>query len=195
MKYIAVVLLIISGAGLSDTFDLVPAADTYTLPSGGCYGALNYMQIANKPASGHPDERAMMLWDLSEHMGATATSATLYINIFFQCPSGAGTYTEFYNATEPWDESWSGAHVQHGSTSWRSYHYSNSGWVGVDVSDLVQAWLDGTIENHGVVLQVAGIYPWTKFHSRETSANSPYLRLEFPQALNPDTWGAIKATF
>ncbi len=195
MKYIKIVLLIVAGVGLSDTFDLLPVEDTYTLPSGGCYGSLNYLQIANKPASGHPDERAMMLWDLSEHMGATATNATLYINIFFQCPSGAGTYTEFYHATESWNESWSGAHVQHGSTSWQSYHYSTQGWVGVDVTDLVQAWLDGTIENHGVVLQVAGVYPWTKFHSRETSSNSPYLRLEFPEALEQDTWGSIKAVF
>jgi len=195
MKYMVIVLLIIAGVGLSDTFDLVPVADTYTLPSGGCYGDLNNLQIANKPASGHPDERAMMMWDLSEYMGATATSATLYINIYFQCASGAGTFTEFYSATEHWDESWSGAHVQHSLTLWQSFHYSTLGWVGVDVTNLVQTWLDGTIDNHGIVLQVAGVYPWTKFHSRENSSNSPYLRLVFPMALEQDTWGAIKAVF
>ena len=183
----------ITGLTAGGTVDLLPSDDTFTKPAGGCNGSLNHLDLANRPSSGHPDERVMILWDLSEYMGATVESATLYTNAFFQCPSGAGTFTKFYHATESWDESWSGAHVQHGTTSWLSHHYSTLGWTGVDVTDLVQEWLGGSIENHGIVLQVSGVYPWTKFHSREVSGNSPYLRLELPEALNQGTWGSIKA--
>lgn len=194
MKYTIVLLMMIAGAVVCETFEVQPVADTYTIPGGGNFGSRNYMTIANRPAGGRPDRRAMLLWDLSEYMGGTVTTATLYINIFHQC-GGAGIFTEFYNATQSWDESWSGAHVQHGTTPWQSHHYSGLGWTGVDVTDLVQAWLDGAIANHGVVLRVAGVYPCTRFYSRETAphGHSPYLKLKFPLVLEHSSWGSIKA--
>jgi hypothetical protein len=178
---------------MTATVQLPPAADTYTLPSGGCWGSETHLQVANKPASGHPDERAMLMWDLEDWSGATVTSAEMRLNIFFQCPSGQGTYVEVYAVTEEWDESWSGSHASRGTEVWATHHFEDLGWDTVDITDLVQAWVDGEMDNHGLVMVVDGVYPWTKFHSREASQGQPCLELEADLAFDQTTWAGVKA--
>lgn len=171
-----------------------PQADTYTMPSGGCWGTETHLQIANKPAVGHPDERVMIRWDLEEWSGSDVSSAEVFLNAYFQCPSGQGTYVEVFAVTEDWDESWSGAHAQHGTEVWATHHFDDLGWDSVDITGLVQAWVDGGLENYGLVMVVDGTYPWTKFHSREASQNRPYLELELDLAFDGSTWAGIKAS-
>jgi hypothetical protein len=179
----------------AETVSLDPVADTFTTPSGGCHGTEETLDIANKASAGHPDERTMLVFDLSDYAGRTLISATLNLNAYFQCPSGTGTNTQLFAAEQAWDETWSGTHVSHTSQIWQSYHFLGLGWHHLDVTDLVAEWLSGSFVNHGFVIQVDGVYPYTRFHSRETS-NSPYLTLEMEElALGADTWAGIKSCF
>lgn len=55
-------------------------------------------------------------------------------------------------------------------------------WVTFDVTSLVQAWLDGTIENHGVVLTqlaevIAGGQKAAAVFDSSSGANRPYLEI------------------
>jgi hypothetical protein len=191
-KHIAL-LAVMTALASAETVTLEADMDTYTLPTGGCFGASGELWHANKPAVGHPDERVMVHFDLSGYTESDLESATLHMKVFFQCPSGQGTFSHVLAVTEPWDESWSGTHAACGTTVYQSYHFLGMGWHELDVTALVEDWLDGSLANQGLVLKVIGIYPWTKFRSRET-AFAPYLTIEIDeQALESTTWGGIKA--
>jgi len=190
------VLLILTAFAFGEIIVLDPVADTYTLPAGGCFGTSNELLLANKSSSGHPDERTMILWDLSAYEGRCVNSATLKVNVFFQCPSGQGTYTQIYAVTESWDESWSGAHASCAASPAVSYHFTGTGWHEIDVTELVSQWLSCELDNCGLVLKVAGVYPYTKFRSRETGANGPLLEVDLEQqALEAVSWAGVKSSF
>ncbi|MCK5131287.1 MAG: DNRLRE domain-containing protein [Candidatus Sabulitectum sp.] len=190
------VLLIFTALLFGETVSLNAVADTYTLPAGGCFGTSNTLLIANKSASGHPDERTMILWDLSAYQGRSVNSAALKINAFFQCGSGQGTNTKVYAGTQIWDESWSGTHVSCAVDPVAVYHFVGLGWHQIDITGLVSQWLSGGVDNCGLVLKVAGVYPYTKFHSRETGANGPILVLDLEeQNLDAMTWTGVKFSF
>ena len=190
-----VLSLLITLVAFAETVTLQPTADTYTIPAGGCFGNQNQILCANKSSAGHPDERMMLLWDLSEYSDRELTSAFLNLNVFYQCGSGSGTVTSFFAATEAWDESWSGSHVSIESTQSGGYHFLGYGWCQVGVDALVQRWLSGEISNFGLVFKVNGTYPYTKCYSRETDS-SPYLELCFGEnAIEANTWAGIKRTW
>ncbi|PIE52026.1 hypothetical protein CSA37_08685 [Candidatus Fermentibacteria bacterium] len=195
MKTSVIILMIAAIAVMAETVTVNPSADTYTIPAGGNFGSQNKIQCANKPAAGHPDERMMFLFDLSAYAGRTVESAVLNLEVFFQCGSGSGTNTQFFAATQSWDESWSGAHVSIESSPSGTYHFSGIKWHQIDVTDLVQRWVDGEIDNYGIVFKVLGTYPWTKCYSRETT-HSPFLELTMSgNALSSNTWAGIKSTW
>ena len=194
MKNIALIFLFALLA-FAETVTVQPMADTYTIPAGGCFGNENEILCANVSSAGHPDERMMLLWDFGEYSGRDVTSALLNLNVFFQCPSGSGTMTQFFALTEDWDESWSGSHVSTEATLSGSYHFLGLGWCQVEIGALVQRWLSGEISNFGIVFKVNGAYPYTKCYSRETG-DSPYLELTFSEnALEANTWAGIKGTW
>jgi len=189
------ILLTAALAVMGETVTVQPAADTYTIPAGGCFGSENAIMCANKPSAGHPDERMLLLFDLTEYQGREVVSAEVNLDVFFQCGSGSGTNTEFYAAAEEWDESWSGAHVSIEASPSGDYHFIGMTWHQIEIGSLVQRWLDGEIPNYGVVFKVNGTYPWTKCYSRET-AYSPFLELELAEnAFSTCTWAGIKRTW
>jgi len=188
-------VLLIAYVGIAETVTVMPSADTYTVPSGGRFGFGNEILCANKSSAGHPDERMLLLFDLSEYAGEDVISAELNLDVFYQCGSGSGTVTQFFGATEEWDENWSGAHVSIESSSSGSYHFLGYGWSQVDISSLVQRWLAGEIPNYGLVFKVVGTYPFTKCYSRETT-HSPFLELTLNEnAFEANTWAGIKKTW
>jgi hypothetical protein len=193
MKALAL-LLALSAMAVADTYDIDAMMDTYTKPTGGCYGYGNELCLANYSASGHPDERVMIYFDLSGYMGDVLNSATLNVFAFFQCGSGQGTNTQIFAVTQVWDESWAGAHATHDPNVYQTYFFQNLGWHDIDVTSLVSDWLDGSVTNHGLVIKVLGVYPWTKLRSRETTL-VPYLTVDIQeQALQQTTWGSLKAS-
>lgn len=191
MKFMPMILAA-ALAAYGENIVLAPSSDSYTIPAGGCHGAESELLLANKSSSGHPDERTMIFWDLSEYSGRTVVSAVIRLNVFFQCGSGSGTDTEFFSAVQYWDESWSGAHVAIESLPSGEYFFLGNGWHEIDASALVQRWLSEEIPNYGVVFRVSGAYPYTKCRSREAN-NGPELVLQLEENhIEPHTWGGIK---
>ncbi len=61
---------------------------------------------------------------------------------------------------------------------WTSYTFSYNGWHRVDITSLVNAWLDGTVTNYGLVIRALAGNKFSKFYSREASSSvRPYLEL------------------
>lgn len=191
MKSITAILAL-AAIGLSQTLLIEPVSDTYTLPGGGCFGTDVELLLGNKPSSGHPDERTMIIWSLDEYAGYEVQAAALRLNVFFQCPSGSGTATTVHGAMQSWDETWSAGHIQIQNEAAADYFFLGTGWHEIDVTELVQQWLFGEIENNGLVIKVNGIYPWTKCHSRETE-DGPVLEMTLvEQSFDCLSWGGIK---
>ena len=77
-----------------------------------------------------------------------------------------------------------------------------TGWVNYDVTELVQAWLNGTVPHHGFVLHDYTSSTNRGFHMHSSDCQtSPDLRPELilsydPQgSLDTSTWGKIKTVF
>jgi hypothetical protein len=164
----------------ADVTSIAPSDDMYTDPdhSGSPVGEL---WVANYEPTGNY-QRIMMKFDLNEFSGETINSATLNINRFFGCPSGDPTNVNLYMITQDWMETtWpSDQHIAHGDSIWASYVFSVNGWHEIDITSLVQAWTDGTIENFGLVIQALPYNKFTKCYSKEASSESvrPYLEID-----------------
>ncbi len=159
--------------------------------------ATAYIEICFKPAHNHPDTRGSMLFDLSSYTGWTAESAILNIDVFLQSGCGLPTTFNTFAATEEWDESWTEAHLAHGTTDWGTFTLDDLRWYELDITDLVNAWLSQSIENYGLVFEsINSNQAEHRFYSLNAGVPSvrPYLTLTFPQALQTTTWAGIKTT-
>ena len=177
--------------------DLYPIADMTTTPTES-FATTAYVEICYRPAHGHPDTRGCLLFDLSDYSGWTAESAILNLDVFYQ--SGCGLPTSFYTyaATEDWDESWSGAHLTHGTESWGTFTLDATGWYQLDITALVNSWLSGATPNHGLVFEsINSNQAEHRFYSINAAASEvhPYLTLSFPEDFDALSWAGIKASF
>jgi len=155
-----------------------PQYDMYTDPDHTGAHPVTELWVANyAPMSNY--QRIMIMFDLSSYMGGSIDSAFLNIDRFFGCPHGDPTHTKIYGITKSWDESWpENVHISHGTTEWASYTFSSNGWHEIDITPLVNEWLNGTITNYGLVIQALSGNKWSKFYSREASSSvRPYLEL------------------
>jgi hypothetical protein len=76
--------------------------------------------------------------------------------------------------------------------------FSGTGWYQMDITDLVQAWLSGSVENYGLVFEcIDENQAEHRFYSVNVSApeEHPYLTLQFPQDLDVSTFAGIKNSF
>lgn len=202
-KKIYVVMAILSGLLISayaDTLTIEPLYDMYTDPDhSGSHPATELWVADYAPMNNH--QRIMIMFDLNAYMGQTVDSSFLNLDRFFGCPQGSPTHTKIYEITESWDESWpANVHISHGSTEWASYTFSYNGWHRIDITSLVNAWLNETVTNYGLVIQALPGNKWSKFYSREASPSiRPYLKLirftevEEEQSMElPKTFSLIK---
>lgn len=77
---------------------------------------------------------------------------------------------------------------------------TGNGWYYFDVSALLQEWVDGAHEDHGMVFygtSSPGGGSFQYFHSRENPSGRPILEVEYTPsgALEASTFGAVKALF
>lgn len=196
MSFVLLAATIVLCAGTVFPDDVEPVADMTTTPTGSVTTG-PYIEICFRPAHGHPDTRGSILFDLAPYSGWTAESAELNIDVFYK--SGCGLPTSFYTyaATETWDETWTGAHLTHGTTNWGTFILDDLGWYSLDITDLVNAWLSGSIPNEGLVFEAINENQAEhRFYSLNASAPTvrPYLTLTFPAELHTSTWAGIKQT-
>ncbi len=176
--------------------DVYPTADMTTTPDGAAT-ATAYVEVCYRPAHGHPDTRGSILFDLDDYSGWTAQSAILNVDVFYQSGCGLPTSFHTYAATETWDESWTSGHLAHSTENWGTFTFSGINWYQLDVTDLVNAWLSGSMENFGLVFEsIDSNQAEHRFYSLNASSESvrPYLTLTFPESFSSSTWAGIKSS-
>ncbi|MCD4655461.1 DNRLRE domain-containing protein [bacterium] len=181
--------LILFSFGLNGVFAqeiITPLYDTYTVAEGGqTNGSSAELWTGKRPSCGH-DENTMVHFDLAACSGRNAGSAIFHLNRFFGCPSNV-TNVDFFHAIEQWDESYGNGHIAHGSTIWENMIINSNGWWEIDLTDLVNAWLNQDIPYYGVVMECHTGSGTSKFHSKDTGNENvrPYLDIQFTGASTP----------
>lgn len=182
---------------MAGTVVVNPIADMTTTPTGAATTTA-YVEICHRPAHGHPDTRGAIVFDLSGHTGWTAESAILNLDVFYQSGCGLPTSFNTWAATEEWDETWSGTHLLQGTDNWGMFTFSGTGWYQLDITDLVNAWLSGSITNYGLVFQaVDSNQAEHRFYSNNAVDPEvrPFLSITFPESFDQMTWTGIKSSF
>lgn len=173
-------LLIMAGFAFADQVTLSPTDDMYTDPDhAGTSPTITQLWTANYSGSGH-FERIMIKFDLSPYIGQNATSAVLNLTRLFSCPSTGTTVTKFYPITESWsEETWDHTqNISYNSSINMSYSFWGDGGsvikqFQVDITDFLNNFLNGTVENNGFVIIANSGQHFSKFYSKEFS-NSSY---------------------
>lgn len=189
MRLHQLVLLGALAAGLvcpivAETLTLAPSDDMYSDPEHPGPHAADELWVANYAGSGH-FQRIMVKFDLGGIEGPTIQSAMLHLYRYFVCPMDPYTVTDLYAITQNWDEdTWpEDQHVPHGTHIWAAFAFGpdNPAWYDVDITDLVQAWVDGELDNYGLVIQARNGQKWSKFYSKEHAnpALRPYLDVDY----------------
>ncbi|MEA2096733.1 MAG: DNRLRE domain-containing protein [Candidatus Cloacimonadota bacterium] len=167
----------------ADTIVITPCDDMYTdvehptLPP-----VTTELWVAEFEPAGH-FERIMIKFDLEQLSGQTIESATINLNRFLGCPQGGTTSTNFYVITESWDEeTWNPhTHAQYDSYVWAFYGFNVNGWHNIDITQLVQTWIDNGLENYGLLIKAQAGSKFSKFYSKEHSNSNlhPYLEVYY----------------
>ncbi|MCK4338889.1 MAG: DNRLRE domain-containing protein [Candidatus Cloacimonetes bacterium] len=187
---LTVLLIGITAVANADTIFMEPCDDMYTdvehpttLPTS------DQLWVAEFSPAGH-FERIMINFDLSELENAIIENATLHLYRLFSCPMTGTTATNFYAIIEEWnEETWDPhTHIQYNSYVWTSFTFSGPGgnygmWFAVDITNLIQAWVNSQIENHGFVIRALSGNRFSKFYSKEYSNQNmhPYLEVIYTQ--------------
>ena len=121
-------------------------------------------------------------------VGSTLVSATFH-GYIYRIDDLNSEPVNLHRVLTPWDEL---------TVTWNSFHPGGAlnydptidaffdgvtantpdSWVSLDVTDMVQHWMDGTYPNLGLLMRKENVSPRTVFYSREGSA-PPYLEMEF----------------
>ncbi len=138
-----------------------------------------------------------------QYQGATVTSAilSLYVyamngdtsNAFWVTPC----YSSWNESTITWNNRPAGT-----SPSYFCNYPSGNGWIDMDITAIVQQWLDGTKPHYGMYMTnhtTSHDNDYLNTRSSDYTADStlrPKLVLEYyGAAIEEATWGQIKATF
>lgn len=107
--------------------------------------------------------------------GAVVDSAWFYVNV----TTALSAQVTLHGILNSWDENtvtWNNFAGGFGSTSVGDFTPSVPGWYVVDVSGLVNSWLDSSLANNGILLKEESPAGLQYFASRE-EGNSPYLKI------------------
>ena len=108
---------------------------------------------------------------------ATLESATLHIYTASQYEKEVNVH----RITADWGETtvtWANFGGAYAPGVFTTFTTAIVNWNEVDVTTLVQGWLDGTYENYGLLLdQVEETYPWSVYYSRENTVLPLYLEV------------------
>jgi hypothetical protein len=182
----ALVAVAIFGFATVYAIDIEPSDDMTTDPDQHSIPA-SELWTADYDFAGH-HERINIRFDLDAYAGQQVDSAYLNIYRFFRCPNHYYTIAIFYHITQAWNEStWpQNVHSPHGTSPWLIYNFGpDLGWYRIDITSLVQAWLDGDIDNYGFVIQAQYDEKFSKFYSKEASNDmQPYLELFVPTSID-----------
>lgn len=116
--------------------------------------------------------------------GATLLSASF--NVLIEAATNQDI--NVHRITNPWQElavTWNNFGGSYSPTIEATFNASAIGWTSVDVTNLVEGWLNGTYPNYGLLLdQVNKTWPRTEFDTREYNAAAGAAFLEICYTLN-----------
>ena len=126
--------------------------------------------------------QTLIKFDLSQYTGQTITNANLKIYQHFHAPDGSPTPSKIFAITEDWDENtWQvSTNVTHGTTEYATPEFTATlGWYEIDITSLVNEWLDETISNYGLVIIANSGTKFAEFYSKDAADTTkhPYLEL------------------
>ncbi|MBD3278303.1 MAG: DNRLRE domain-containing protein [Candidatus Aegiribacteria sp.] len=143
----------------------------------------------------------LMEFDLTEYEGADVNSAILAM----YCVNNTGEMRELIAFRL--NSSWSESTVTYGNRPYTntdlSVTFTPEGidqWIQVDITEIVQSWLDGSFTNNGLSFGPTETLPpgEVKFWSKEYSNSSlhPVLQIDYElSSLETTTFGRIKTLF
>jgi hypothetical protein len=104
-------------------------------------------------------------------------SATLYLYVH----QASGYTVNAHRITADWEEmtvTWDSFNRSYDSTIEGSFLSDDTAYKTIDLTALVSAWLDGTYDNFGVLLNQENLtYPRTEAFSRDNDTLNPYLEI------------------
>jgi hypothetical protein len=151
---------------------LLPSDDTYIKADSPLSNFGDDTTFEVRPDN-NADRRGLVKFDLSSiPTNATISSATLYLH---EKSSKAGQTTSIYRVTSPWNEN---------TVTWLSWSLLGGGFDGsisyftfvpdqsncmltLDITSLVQLWVNGTYPNHGLMLYSMGPNHIISYASKE----------------------------
>ena len=175
---------------LADTYNENPEKDTWIYPGSGPYGSSIELRINRPPYLQWP----LLAWDITDVMDGTIDSATFYV----YCYEGqtGGLTGNIYQITEDWDEYTTVAPgPSYDDTEiWASGEAGMpAGWKEFDLTDLVQEWADGTLDNYGILCQGEGSTAYyQRWYSREAPSNQPYLEIDYTLVVLPGEFALLE---
>ncbi len=164
---------------------ITPSDDMTTYQTGCAIGAPNDSKLwVSNFAPPNCFNDILMKFDLSSHLGQTVTSATLKLYQNWHNPHGSPVPSKVYAINQTWDEnSWTPTNfISHTSTIYATPTFTSAlGWEEIDITNLVNDWLSGTITNNGLTIIANTNTKIATFHSKDHSVASehPYLELNF----------------
>ena len=105
--------------------------------------------------------------------GSTLVSATAWL--FVTDPDHSGDPVRVHRIVDDWTEggvNWSNTGADFDATVEGSFSAASAAWVGVDLTPLVQGWIDGASPNQGLVLRPSSTGVESRYASREASPSS-----------------------
>ncbi len=126
--------------------------------------------------------QTLIKFDLSEYSGQSISNAKLKIYQHYHAPDGSPTPSKIFAITQDWDENtWqASSNVTHDSTEYAAATFTSTlGWYEIDITSLVNNWLDGTIPNYGLVIIANPNTKFAKFYSKDAADTTkhPYLEM------------------
>ena len=125
--------------------------------------------------------QTLIKFDLSQYSGQTITNAGLKIYQHFHAPDGSPTPSKIFAITEDWDENtWPfSTNVTHGTTEYATPEFTATlGWYEIDITSLVNQWLNETITNYGLVIIANPGTKFAEFYSKDAADSTKHPCLE-----------------
>jgi hypothetical protein len=173
----------------AQTITVFPSDDmTTNTGSSGMFPSDEQLWVANW-AGMQNFQQTLLKFDLSNYNGQSITSAKLKIYQHFHAPDGTPTPSKIYAITENWNETtWpTSSNVSHGTTEYAAPNFTSIlDWYEIDITDLVNAWLNADLENNGLVIIANSGTKFAEFYSKDASDQSkhPFLEIEGTTGIN-----------
>jgi len=175
------VMLALPQAAFGASFTVTSSQDTYLKEKDKNKNYGDDKELPSKPKN-KDNKRPLFQYDLSAiPVGATITSATA--RFLVRKKDDSGDPVNVFRVTDSWTETgatWNNtANDYDSSTVYGSFVPDAEGWVTVDLTILVQAWVDNDFANDGLMLISTSNDKESKFTSKEWDiiAERPWLEI------------------